>query len=69
VSVPGQINDIKVLITKRAFTLDVIFKPAAQFEFSANEVRLRFAKSDQLKGNLLNYKNVGIYLFNIFKLF
>jgi len=48
--VPGQTNDIKVLITKRAFTLDVIFKPAAQFEFSANEVRLRLAKSDQFKG-------------------
>jgi len=43
-------NDIKVLITKRAFTLDVIFKPAAQFEFSANEVRLRLAKSDKFKG-------------------
>lgn len=49
-SVPGQMNDIKVLITKRAFTLDVIFKPAAQFEFSANEVRMRLAKSDQFKG-------------------
>lgn len=50
VSVPGQTNDIKVLIQKRAFTLDVIFKPAAQFEFSANEVRLRLAKSDIFKG-------------------
>lgn len=69
VSVPGQINDIKVLITKRAFTLDVIFKPAAQFEFSANEVRLRFAKSDQFKGNLLNYKNLSICLYDILKLF
>lgn len=48
--VPGQMNDIKVLITKRAFTLHVIFKPAAQFEFSANEVRLRLAKSGQYKG-------------------
>jgi hypothetical protein len=48
--VPGQINDIKVLITKRAFTLDVVFKPAAQFEFSANEVRLRLAKSDKFEG-------------------
>ncbi|XP_025418587.1 vacuolar protein sorting-associated protein 13B-like [Sipha flava] len=50
--VPGQINDIKVLITKRAFTLDVVFKPAAQFEFSANEVRLRLAKSDKFEDNL-----------------
>lgn len=48
--IPGQINDIKVLITKRAFTLDVVFKPAAQFEFSANEVRLRLAKSDTFEG-------------------
>jgi len=56
VPVPGQMNDIKVLITKRAFTLDVIFKPAAQFEFSANEVRLRLAKSDQFKGKKKNKK-------------
>lgn len=50
ISVPGQMNDIKVLIKNKAFTLDVIFKPAAQFEFSANEVRLRLARSDQFKG-------------------
>lgn len=56
IPVPGQINDIKVLITKRAFTLDVTFKPAAQFEFSANEVRLRFAKNGQFKGNNFGYK-------------
>lgn len=61
---PGQTNDIKVLIKKRAFTLDVIFKPAAQFEFSANEVRLRLAKSDQFKGKK---KYFVLYLFcNIF---
>jgi len=54
VPVPGQMNDMKVLITKRAFTLDVIFKPAAQFEFSANEVRLRLSKSDHLKGKIKN---------------
>lgn len=58
VPVPGQMNDIKVLITKRAFTLDVIFKPAAQFEFSANEVRLRLAKSDQFKGTLSSNNEV-----------
>lgn len=50
VPVPGQMNDIKVSITKRAFTLYVVFKTAAQFEFSANEVRLRLAKNDQLNG-------------------
>lgn len=63
-------NDIKVLITKRAFTLDVIFKPAAQFEFSANEVRLRLAKSDKFKGKKSVIYNIGLY-FNcdIFKLF
>lgn len=65
-SVPGQINDIKVLITKRAFTLDVIFKPAAQFEFSANEVRLRLANSEHFKGKLSTHKN--IYIYCIFKL-
>lgn len=59
ISVPGQMNDIKVLIKKKAFTLDVIFKPAAQFEFSANEVRLRLAKSDQFKGRKRRY-NVSI---------
>lgn len=52
-------------MTKRAFTLDVIFKPAAQFEFSANEVRLRFTKSDQFKGKCLDYKIKGSFLFNI----
>lgn len=61
-SVPGQVNDIKVLIKKRAFTLDIIFKPAAQFEFSANEVRLRFAKNDQLKGKILDYKSIDTIL-------
>lgn len=58
VPVPGQMNDIKVSITKRAFTLYVVFKPAAQFEFSANEVRLRLAKNDQLNG-----KNTFFFLF------
>jgi len=50
ISVPGQANDLKVLIRKRAFTLDVIFKPAALCEFSANEVRLRLARSNKFKG-------------------
>jgi len=59
VPVPGQMNDIKVLITKKAFTLDVIFKPAAQFEFSANEVRLRLSKSDNFKGKKNIY--IGLY--------
>lgn len=59
-TVPGQMNDIKVLITKRAFTLDVVFKPAAQFEFSANEVRLRLAKSDKFKGKYVHY-NLKLY--------
>lgn len=58
VPVPGQMNDIKVLITKRAFTLNVVFKPAAQFEFSANEVRLRLAKSDAIKGIYLHYEDI-----------
>jgi len=71
VPVPGQMNDIKVLITKRAFTLDVIFKPAAQFEFSANEVRLRLAKSDKFKGKKKVYINyIGLYFdCDILKLF
>lgn len=64
-------NDIKVSITKRAFTLDVVFKPAAQFEFSANEVRLRLAKNDQLNGNNIFFflfkknilNNILLYLF------
>ncbi|XP_050421986.1 intermembrane lipid transfer protein VPS13B-like isoform X2 [Adelges cooleyi] len=49
IPVPGQMNDIKVSIKKKALTLHVVFKPAAQFEFSANEVRLRLAKNNQIK--------------------
>ncbi|XP_050539664.1 intermembrane lipid transfer protein VPS13B isoform X2 [Daktulosphaira vitifoliae] len=47
ITVPGEKNDIKITIKKKGLTLHVVLKPAAQFEFSANEVRLRLA----------NYKN------------
>lgn len=67
--VPGQMNDIKVLITKKAFTLDVIFKPAARFEFSANEVRLRLANCEQFKGKLLVKIFILYFIINFFNYF
>lgn len=50
ITVPGEKSDIKVTIKRKGLTLHVVLNPAAQFEFSANEVRLRLANFKNYKG-------------------